>query len=108
MIMEIISRKELPSDYDKMMKTEQHHQHEIIMDKHGTIRWKEDSFIRKFTDDCSLNDIVMGFHSKGNDKNTESYRELYRKMGYSLSGYWEVFYWNMNNDIAGEYEPPKE
>jgi len=26
-------------------------------------------------------------------------------MGYSLFGYWEVFYWDANNDIADEYEP---
>ncbi|MCJ8293788.1 MAG: hypothetical protein MJK15_05210 [Colwellia sp.] len=106
--MKTITRKELPSDYDEMMKTEQHHKHEITMDEQGTIRWKEDPFIRQFIDDCSLNEICIGFHAKGNNKNTESYRELYRKMGYSLSGYWEIFYWDMNNDIADEYEPPKE
>ena len=106
--MKEVTRKDLPSDYDEMMKTEQHHQHDIIIDENGTIRWKEDPFIRQFTKDCSLNHIVMGFLSNENDKNTESYRELYRKMGYSLSGYWEVFYWDMNNDEADDYEPPKE
>lgn len=102
----ILNRKDLPEDYAEMMKTETHHDHEIIKDENGTIRWKEDPFVRKFTDDCSLNGIVAGFYAKGNNKNTESYRELYRKMGYSLSGYWEVFYWDMNNEIAEEYKQP--
>jgi len=103
-----LNRTELPKDYADMMKTEDHHQHEIIRDKHGTIRWKEDSFIRRLTDNCSLNNICAGFHANGGDKNTESYRELYRKMGYSLSGYWEIFYWDMNNDIADEYKQPEK
>ncbi len=103
-----MNRCDLPSDYDEMMKTESHHDHEIIIDSSGTIRWKEDPFIRQLTKDCSLNDICMGFHSNGNGKNTESYRELYRKMGYSLSGYWEVFYWDMNNEDADDYMQPKK
>ena len=105
--MKVLNRKELPTDYDKMMLTETHHQHEIIQDDSGTIRWKEDKFIQQFTKDCSLNDVVSGFYTNGNNKNTESYRELYRRMGYSLSGYWEIFYWDMNNEIADEYRPPE-
>ena len=104
----ILERKDLPKDYSEMMKKETHHDHEIIKDEHGTIRWKEDPFIRQFTYDCSLNDICAGFYANGNDKNTESYRELYRKMGYSLSGYWEIFYWDMNNGIADEYKQPEK
>ncbi len=102
----LLDRKDLPSDYSEMMETETHHDHEIVKDEHGTIRWKEDPFISQFTSDCSLNDIVAGFYANGNNKNTESYRELYRKMGYSLSGYWEIFYWDMNNEIADEYKQP--
>lgn len=106
--MKIVNRSDLPIDYSRMMKTEQHHDQEIIKDEHGTIRWKEDSFVSRFTDACSLNDIVAGFHAKGNGKNSEIYRELYRKMGYSLSGYWEIFYWDMNNDEADNYRPPQK
>lgn len=105
--MRIVSRNKLPPDYEEMMKTEAHHNHKIIEDKHGTLRWEADPFIYKLTNDCSLNDIVIGFHSKGNNKNTETYRELYRRMGYSLSGYWEVFYWEVNNEDACSYNPPK-
>jgi hypothetical protein len=107
MMDKLIERANLPTAYSKMMKTETHHEHEIIKDGAGTLRWKEDPFIRRFTNDCSLNDIVQGFHTNGNDKNTESFRELYRKMGYSLSGYYDVFYWDMNNDIADEYKQPE-
>jgi hypothetical protein len=102
----LIPRGDLPSDYFEMMKTEQHHQHEIVKDENGVIRWKADPFIRRFTDACSLNDIVSGFHANGTDKNSEVYRELYRRMGYSLSGYWEIFYWDVNNEDAINYSPP--
>ena len=105
--METINRSDLPNDYSRMMKTEQHHDHEIIEDEQGTIRWKEDPFISRFIDGCNLNDIVRGLQSEGNGKNSELYRELYRKIGYSLSGYWEVFYWDMNNEDADQYQPPQ-
>tara|TARA_R110000851_G_scaffold286654_1_gene440515 strand:- start:34 stop:357 length:324 start_codon:yes stop_codon:yes gene_type:complete len=97
---------EIPEDYSEMMKTEMHHNHDIILDPHGTLRWLADPFIVQFLEDCSMNEIAIGFQMKGSDKNTESYRELYRRMGYSLSGYWEVFYWDLNNDIANDYRPP--
>jgi hypothetical protein len=40
----------------------------------------------------------------GYDKNSEVYRKLYRDIGYSLEGYWEIFYWEVNNPIASEYK----
>ncbi|MEY8206123.1 MAG: hypothetical protein RPR40_13750 [Bermanella sp.] len=103
---EIIQRSELPSDYSDMMETESHHEHAVIKDSDGIIRWQADPFIDRFVDACSLNCIVRGFHENGTSKNSEVYRELYRKMGYSLSGYWEIFYWDTNNDDADEYRPP--
>ncbi len=105
--MESIERSDLPNDYKEMMETESHHKHKIIKDNHGTIRWQEDPFVRRFTDGCNLNDIVSGFHDKGNGKNSEIYREFYRKIGYSLSGYWEIFYWEMNNPDSDNYKQPK-
>lgn len=103
--MKTINRKDLPTDYLDMMKSESHHTHRVVEDEHGCLRWEKDAFIDQLTTDCSLNDIVKGFHSNGNGKNTESYRELYRRMGYSLSGYWEIFYWN--NPDADKYVPRK-
>lgn len=104
--MEIINREDLPEDYKEMMASESHHNHEIVK-VNGVLRWKQDDFVSRFTDACNLNDIVAGLHSNGNGMNSEIYRELYRKMGYSLSGYWEVFYWDMNNDEAADYVQPK-
>lgn len=105
--MSIIDRKDLPNEYAEMMATESHHDHEVV-NVNGVLRWKQDDFISRFTDACNLNDIVVGLYSNGHNKNSEIYRELYRKMGYSLSGYWEVFYWDMNNDRCFEYAPPAD
>lgn len=104
--MQYVDRADLPDDYAEMMETESHHNHKIIIDAHGTLRWESDPFIEQLTEDCSLNNIVAGFYSVGNNKNTESYRELYRRMGYSLSGYWEIFYWDLNNEDAADYKQP--
>jgi len=90
-------------EYNEIINTETHHSHEIIEDEHGTLRWKEVPEIRELVDAMGLNEIVMTFHQKGLTKNSEEWRALYRQIGYSLSGYWEVFYWDMNNDEADEY-----
>lgn len=105
--MRYVNRDDLPGRFSEMVGKESHHNHGIIQDKHGTLRWQKDDFIDKLTEDCNLNNIITGFYENGNNKNTESYRELYRRMGYSLEGYWEVFYWEANNELADQYEPPK-
>ena len=105
--MRVIAREYISEDYWEMMKTESHHNHEIILDSQGVIRWKEDPFVKRFADGCDLNNIVAGFYGKGNGKNSEIYREFYRKLGYSLSGYWEIFYWDMNNEDAEDYKQPQ-
>jgi len=48
----------------------------------------------------------MDFLERGVTKNDEEWRDAYRKIGYSLSGYWEVFYWNANNEDAEAYDYP--
>ena len=52
-----------------------------------------------------INDLIPLLDSLGYDKNSEVYRKLYRDMGYSLFGYWEVFYWVANNSEADKYVP---
>lgn len=104
--MQYVLREQLPEHFKEMLETESHHNHPIIKDEYGTFRWEKDEFIDKLIEYCNLNDIVRGFYKNGGDKNTESYRELYRRMGYSLDGYWEVFYWEVNNGLAGQYNPP--
>jgi len=61
--------------------------------------------LKPFASKIDLNQIAMLFNSIGVFKNHELYRELYRNLGYSLSGYWEIFYWDANNDEAASYVP---
>ena len=102
----LVLRSDLPSEYSEMMETEQHHHHEIVKDENGVFRWKEDPFICRLIDACSISNIIDGFHANGIDKNSEVFRELFRRGGYPLRGYWEIFYWEVNNEEAGNYSPP--
>ena len=102
----IINRKDIKEpDFVEILERESHHDHEIIEDVDGSPRWKEDKDVRKLVDKIGLNDLIPLFHILGYDKNSEIYRKLYRNIGYSLSGYWEIFYWEMNNELADEYQP---
>ena len=100
----IVNREDLPKDYTEMMKTESHHNHSIIV-KNGVYRWEENSYINSLVDDIGLNELIMLLQLLDYNKNSEIYRKLYRCMGYSLSGYWDVFYWDVNNDLESEYKP---
>lgn len=102
----IISREELMDvdDYKEIFDIEFHHNHEIIRDQNGTVRWKADPFIEgMITNTVNLNDLWYIFHKMGLTKNSEEVRKLYRDMGYSLSGYWEIFFWEANNENSPEY-----
>lgn len=90
--------------YKLIVETETHHDHEIV-EVNGVLRWKAQSTVELLTDICNLNDIVIALYSRGLDKNSEEHRKLYRDMGYSLRGYWEIFYWEMNNKDADQYNP---
>lgn len=101
-----INREDIKDkDYRLILNTENHHNHEIIEDEHGTLRWKPKPLVNKLISKINLNDVWILFEALGYDKNSEIIRQLYRDMGYSLYGYWEVFYWNVNNEIADEYVP---
>ncbi len=104
--MEKIYRKDVRNmnidNYDLILDSE-HHEHELIKDEHGTIRWLENPVIRGMVDAIGLNEVVEGLYANGFNKNSELYRAIYRGLGYSLSGYWEVFYWKANNDNADTY-----
>lgn len=103
-----INRSEVVDDDLKaILKKEAHHDHELIMDEHGRIRWKKSLAVDGLLKNISLNDLVPLLHSLGYGKNSEVYRKLYRCMGYSLYGYWEIFYWELNNPEADEYVPNK-
>lgn len=107
-MLKILKREEIDVEmYREILDKETHHNHEIIEDENGTIRWKEDPHVTHFLNNISLNDLCPLLKCLGYGKNSEVYRKLYRDMGYSLCGYWEVFYWGVNNEDASEYIPNK-
>ena len=108
--MKTVDRKSLYDikDYKLIFETESHHEHLVIEDEQGTLRWKSDPSVLALLGRVNLNDIWIAFHHMGLTKNSEEVRKLYRDMGYSLSGYWEIFYWDMNNEDAHKYKPKKK
>jgi hypothetical protein len=103
--MKEINRKDLENDdlYGEIMRKESHHDHKII-DCDGRPRWKEDPKVSELVEAMGgLNNIVRFFFAMGITKNDEVWRKLYRDIGYSLYGYWEIFYWEMNNEDAADY-----
>ena len=108
-MVKVIDRNSITADtYREILDVEVHHNHPIIEDDHGTLRWEANPSVRNFIDTHNLNDIIIMLRVLGYDKNSEIYRKLYRDMGYSLYGYWEIFYWEANNDAADKYVPKKE
>ena len=102
-----VSRKEVAAmdDIYKEMLAMEKHDHKIIMDDHGTLRWEADPVIDMVSPggEYACLDLNQLFRN-GARKNDPRIRELYRRMGYSLFGYWEVFYWEANNPQADEYK----
>lgn len=104
--MKEINRQDITiENYRLILDKETHHNHIIIEDENGVLRWKENNDVQHFLKNISLNDLCPLLNCLGYDKNSEVYRKLYRDMGYSLNGYWEVFYWNWNNEDSDEYVP---
>lgn len=100
-----VDRKDIPSDYSEMMEKESHHHHIIIEDEYGTLRWKEKEGLRDAIAACgTLNEVVPLLGAMGWGKNSEQARDFYRNLGYSLSGYWEIFYWEVNNPECDDYK----
>jgi len=105
-MLNLIKREEITEEtYREILDVETHHNHQIIIDKNGTLRWKENLNVEHFLKNISLNDLCPLLSNLGYGKNSEVYRKLYRDMGYSLSGYWEIFFWEGNNEDASEYVP---
>lgn len=78
------------------------HERRIIQDEHGTIRWESDPLICMLFDSEALD--LNTLFANGANKNDPLVRDLYRRLGYSLSGYWEVFYWDVNHEEWDEYK----
>ena len=108
--MRIVSREEASGvcgDFREMLKRERHHNHNIV-EVDGILRWEENKIVRDLvgvSGKIDLNDLWELFYAMGLDRNSEFVRDIYRNMGYSLFGFWELFYWDVNNEKACEYNP---
>jgi hypothetical protein len=96
-----------PSDaIHEMLTAEPHYEHPIVK-VDGKLYWKEVPQIRSYVNRIDLNDLWMLLGALGFDRNSETLRRMYRGMGYSLFGSWEIFHWEVTNELAHEYEPNK-
>jgi len=96
----------LDEAYAEILSRENHHDHQLIIDEHDVLRWEENPDVRRLIDEkIDLNHLLALFQVLGYDKNSELYRKLYRDIGYSLSGYYDIFYWDANNPECDYYQP---
>jgi hypothetical protein len=63
--------------------------HPIYEDEHGVIRWQPSKAVRWAADRINLNEMYVAYMTGAFTK--DEYKEFYRDMGYSLSGFGEVF-----------------
>jgi hypothetical protein len=101
-----VSREELPSDFFVMMEYEAHHDHEIIMDNAGMLRWKDDPEVRKLLIEyggCTDN-IIQVIRGMGYDNNSEVLRKFYRDCGLMLVEYFDILY-GQNGVVDIDYVP---
>ncbi len=104
--MKIINPEELTNKFHiEIIKTEHHHCHQIFEDQFGILRWVPNIDYINSNINKNLNEVVKEMLERGLDKNCEEYRKVYRYIGYSLIGYWDIFYWEFNNPIAPLYKP---
>lgn len=90
-------------DYKEILYRE-HPGNELYVNRHGTIRWVPDENreqeIMNMFNASDLNEVFRN----GTEKNSLIVRELYKVMGVSLSMFWEVFYWEVNNKNASKFK----
>lgn len=106
--MKLINYNDIKYDFIREICSIETHEHQIIQDKNGELRWLPNELYIESIKDKNFNDVVMELISRGLDKNCEEYRKVYRDIGYSLMGYWEIFYLEVNNTIASEYIPNRK
>ena len=68
--------------------------------KDGRYYWKVNPVIELLheAEAININKLWRFMAEQGIDKSDWRLRKFYRDLGYSLFGYWEIFYWEMNND----------
>lgn len=95
--------KNASPDYAEVLEKDGH-DHELEMT--GTVvRWKA----KPDDHPChsvDLNEYCIAMATKygPNYRNNLEYRQLYRDIGYSLFGYWEIFFWEANNEFADQWD----
>lgn len=91
----------------EMLKTEMHHGHKIV-EVDGKFCWEVNDEVNNWIEkrNICLNDVCPMLHLLGYGKNSEIHRKLFRDIGYPLFGYWEKFYWEVNNKDVDDYVPP--
>jgi hypothetical protein len=91
---------DIANEYDENYIRALYPSHDVVTGSDGRLRWKAEPYINLLLDTGSidLNRFAGECASRNIQKTDERYRKLYRDMGYSLFGYWEVFFWSMNND----------
>ena len=106
-----------PDVYRKVFEKDGH-DHEVYFDDQDTLRWRSNPSVdlinnmNEYDDEhlvkgdyvFDLNRFWQKWYQSGHTKNDSAVRRLYRDMGYSVHGYWEIFFWPVNNDIADEWE----
>lgn len=62
-----------------------------VIDDHGTQRFPQSDILRYLVDSdlVNLNDLAIAFHHEQFD--AESYQQFYMDIGYSVSGFEEIF-----------------
>jgi len=103
-----VDRKNIDTtDCYSFLNIETHHNHKIVMvDK--VYRWEENKEVRKAINDLDLCKLWNIIYDIGLNRNSELPKSIYRDMGYSLHGYWELFYSDINNEDFKDYVPSKD
>jgi len=95
--------KEMGEEYVDILERE-FHDGELYVTPDGYVRWVEDpERAKEIMDSFGAKDLNDLFGRCRADKNDPIIRELYKCIGYSLYGFWEIFYWDVNNEDADEY-----
>jgi hypothetical protein len=104
----MIERKDIEYPlWQELFQTETHHNHEIEQSESGKYFWKPAPLIQKQVQKIGLNEIVDFLYLMGFGRNSEVMRSLMRNIGYSIHGYWEIFYCETNNPNAPNYQKKK-
>jgi hypothetical protein len=83
----IISKKDLPEEYRFQASLTNH---PIIRDEHGVIRYQRNPLVCWLQEHSDLNAMWIAYR-RHHSWSTEAFMQFYRDIGYSLSGFEEVW-----------------